>query len=63
MDEPDAHIHEGYKKNIYNEIKTYAEDFGRQVVLTTHSPTLAYNTNENMILLDINPEGNTYRIR
>lgn len=44
FDEPDAHIHEGRKMDICNIIKEYTQ-FGRSIVLTTHSPTLTYSLN------------------
>ena len=39
MDEPDAHINEGRKSILYNMLREYTN---RQIVLTTHSPSLVH---------------------
>lgn len=50
FDEPDAHIHEGRKKDLYNMMFEYAS-FNRQIVLTTHSPTIAQNANSHELIM------------
>lgn len=40
FDEPDAHIHEGRKRALYEMLIEYVS-FNRQIVMTTHSPTMA----------------------
>ena len=50
LDEPDAHIHEGRKKGIYDLIKHAS--FENQFVVTSHSPTMTnlFNLSELFIL-------------
>lgn len=62
FDEPDSHIHESRKKELFDMMKHYCQ-FGRQIILTSHSPTLAnvYNT-EGRIMLKRDAEGNVKRI-
>ena len=50
MDEPDAHIHESRKKKLYDMLLDYT-DYDRQVVLTTHSPSLAQVSNYNQLIM------------
>lgn len=49
LDEPDANVHEGRKIDLYNEIKKYTE-FGRQIVMTTHSPIIAKIASEKELI-------------
>ncbi len=52
FDEPDANIHEARKINLYEKIKKYAKEYSRQVIMTTHSPTIAQIADkENIIML------------
>lgn len=50
LDEPDAHIHEGRKKEIYDLIKNAA--YENQFVVTSHSPTMTnhFDINELFVL-------------
>lgn len=50
LDEPDAHLHEGRKKEIFELIR---QDTKSQFIITSHSPTLTkmFNPNE-VVLLD-----------
>ena len=50
LDEPDAHIHEGRKKEIYDLIKNAADE--NQFVVTSHSPTMTnhFDINELFVL-------------
>lgn len=51
LDEPDAHIHLGNKKEVKNVFKEYLKN--RQIILTTHSPTLTeYLDNDSLFMLD-----------
>lgn len=49
LDEPDSNVHEGRKIDLYNEIKKYTE-FGRQIVMTTHSPIIAKIASEKELI-------------
>lgn len=49
MDEPDANIHEERKVCLYNQIKQYTQ-YGRQIVMTTHSPIIAKIASENELV-------------
>ena len=50
LDEPDAHVHEGIKKGIYDLIK--GASFENQFIITSHSPTMTslFDTNELFVL-------------
>ena len=50
FDEPDAHIHEGRKQELYNLFSQYSQ-FERQIVVTTHSPIIAQLSNEKELLM------------
>lgn len=50
LDEPDSSIHESRKRELFDMLKYYTQ-FGRQIVLTSHSPTLADVVNENNVLM------------
>jgi len=50
FDEPDAHIHEGRKKDLYNMMFDY-KSYNRQIVMTTHSPTVAQNANAHELIM------------
>lgn len=62
LDEPDSHVHEVRKKYMLDVFRDYSEH-GRQIVVTTHSPTLAnlYNS-EGRIMLERNEDGGTRQI-
>lgn len=62
LDEPDAHVHLGNKKDIIETIKLYTNN--RHVILTSHSPTLCkYVPKESIILMDNgNPNSVTSQI-
>ena len=49
MDEPDANIHERRKICLYNHLKKYTE-YGRQIIITTHSPIIAKIASENELI-------------
>lgn len=50
LDEPDSHIHEGRKKELYELIQYYTE-FSRQIILTSHSPTMVHIAKENQLVM------------
>lgn len=50
MDEPDAHIHEGRKENLYNMIKEYPVGT-RQIIVSTHSPIIAQLAKDNELIM------------
>ena len=55
MDEPDAHLHEIRKKNLYSMMGEYPN---RQIVITTHSPTFIDIADQNQVkLLKLNDSG------
>lgn len=56
LDEPDAHIHEGRKRPIYELLQKYCFEYNRQVILTTHSPTLTHFANDKHIVMVQNNE-------
>ncbi len=56
MDEPDAHLHEARKKNLYSIMREYPN---RQIVLASHSPTFIDVADIDEIrMLNINENGN-----
>lgn len=55
LDEPDAHLHEGRKKEIFDLIK---QDTYSQFVITSHSPTLTAMFNEDEVIFLDNTDGN-----
>ena len=57
MDEPDAHIHESGKEIICNLFEKYCSEYNRQIIITTHSPTLAHCSDDNHILMLENNSG------
>ncbi len=57
MDEPDAHIHEVGKKIICNLFEKYSSEFGRQIIVTTHSPTLTHCLENNHLVMLENKNG------
>lgn len=55
MDEPDAHLHEVRKKNLYSMMGEYPN---RQIVIATHSPTFIDVADQNQIkMLKLNDSG------
>ena len=55
MDEPDAHLHEIRKKNLYSMMGEYPN---RQIVIATHSPTFIDVADQNQIkMLKLNDSG------
>lgn len=57
MDEPDAHIHEKGKESIYKLLEEYSSDNKRQIILTTHSPTLTCCSEDKHIIMLNNKNG------
>ena len=57
LDEPDAHIHEVGKVDICTMFEKYSEEFNRQIIVTTHSPTLAHCANDNHLIMLENNNG------
>ena len=57
LDEPDAHIHEVGKADICTMFEKYSEEFNRQIIVTTHSPTLAHCASNNHIIMLENKDG------
>lgn len=57
MDEPDAHLHEIRKKNLYSMMGEYPN---RQIVIATHSPTFIDIAEQHQVkMLKLNDGGNT----
>ena len=55
MDEPDAHLHELRKKNLYSMMGEYPN---RQIVIATHSPTFIDIADQNQVkMLKLNDSG------
>ena len=53
LDEPDAHIHEIGKRDLYRSLKEYTSNDHRHVIMTTHSPTITFEAeNSNIIMID-----------
>lgn len=50
FDEPDANIHEGRKKQLYNLFSEYCK-FDRQIIVATHSPIIAQLAKEKELLM------------
>ena len=50
LDEPDAHIHEGRKQELYNLFSEYCK-YDRQIVVATHSPIIAQLSNEKELIM------------
>ncbi len=62
MDEPDAFIHESRKRDILALLQEYKEA-DRQIVITSHSPTLAASFNGmGRIMLEKNSDGNIIQL-
>jgi len=60
MDEPDAYIHESKKLDLYYLFESYCKEYGRNIIMTTHSPTfLDLSEPENIVMLKVNAEGTT----
>ncbi len=57
MDEPDAHIHETGKEIICDLFEKYSKEYNRQIIVTTHSPTLVHCINDNHIIMIENNKG------
>ena len=57
LDEPDAHIHEVGKADICTMFEKYSEEFNRQIIVTTHSPTLAHCASNNHLIMLENKNG------
>ena len=51
MDEPDAHIHEAGKKLLCDLFENYSNKYSRQIIVTTHSPTLTHCIKDNHIIM------------
>ena len=51
MDEPDAHIHEAGKKLLCDLFENYSNKYNRQIIVTTHSPTLTHCIKDNHIIM------------
>ena len=50
LDEPDAHIHEGRKQELYDLFSEYRK-YDRQIVIATHSPIIAQLSNEKELIM------------
>lgn len=50
LDEPDANVHESRKVYLYHQIKKYASDYSRQIIMTTHSPIIAKMASKNELI-------------
>lgn len=48
LDEPDAHINEGRKQTLY---RMFSEYDNRQIVLTSHSPTMVFSASPNQLVM------------
>ena len=57
LDEPDAHIHEAGKPIICDLFEKYSTDYKRQVIVTTHSPTLTHCLDDKHIIMLENKSG------
>lgn len=57
FDEPDAHIHEFGKSDICSLFEQYSNEYNRQIIVTTHSPTLAHCTDDKHIIMLENNNG------
>lgn len=57
LDEPDAHIHEVGKAYICSMFEHYSEEYNRQIIVTTHSPTLTHCINNNHLIMLENKDG------
>lgn len=51
FDEPDAFIHESKKIELYDLLKLYAKDYERNIVFTTHSPTIVNSANSDELII------------
>ncbi len=58
LDEPDAHIHEKGKEEIYKDLKKYSSE-RRHVIMTTHSPTITSCADDKHIIMLNNENGQT----
>ena len=56
LDEPDAHIHEGRKQELYNLFSEYCK-YDRQIVIATHSPIIAQLSSEKELIMLEQEEG------
>lgn len=56
LDEPDAHIHEGRKQELYNLFSEYCK-YDRQIVVATHSPIIAQLSSEKELIMLEQEEG------
>lgn len=53
LDEPDAHIHEIGKKDLYISLKQYTREEHRHVIMTTHSPSITCEAEScNIVMID-----------
>lgn len=50
LDEPDANVHESRKVYLYHQIKKYASDYSRQIIMTTHSQIIAKMASKNELI-------------
>ena len=58
LDEPDAHIHETKKKELYHTLLEMKDTVSRQILLTSHSPTLVDIANDcHICFLEKNADG------
>ena len=55
LDEPDAYLHEAWKRDVFDEIKSWSSK-GRMTVLSTHSPSLI-DTIESRHLIVLRQQG------
>lgn len=53
LDEPDAHIHEIGKKDLYKSLKQYTREEHRYIIMTTHSPSITCEADScNIVMID-----------
>ena len=62
FDEPDANIHESRKICLYNQIKYYTK-YGRQIIMTTHSPVIAKIADEDELIYIESQSGTVSEIK
>lgn len=57
LDEPDAHIHEIGKRDLYRSLKEYTSNEHRHIIMTTHSPTITFEAESSNIIMIDNSNG------
>ena len=62
LDEPDANVHESRKVYLYHQIKKYASEYSRQIIMTTHSPIIAKMASKNELIYLESKQGKVEQI-